>query len=240
MRDPSRLPAPPLPSCMTTLGLEQKRVEETMLNRQFGRAFTLCLGLVSIAGIPNAIAAAVVTDWGARAVAVGAEKQLPNARYTRNLAMIHVAMFEAINAIDRRYQPYKLDLPGDKGASKEAAAAAAAHAVLINLFPEEKTKLDQELQTSLAAIADADAKGRGAELGNKAAAGIIALRAEDGSNAPESYRPFTRPGVYVPTALPIESTSGAIQPWIMQKGAQFRPLPPPALDSEVWTRDVNE
>src|SRR5262245_17259800 len=223
-----------------TLGLEQKRVEETMLNRQFGGAFTLCLALASIAAIPNAIAADVVTDWAARASAVCAEKQLPNARYTRNLAMIHVAMFEAINAIDRRYQPYKLDLPGDKGASKEAAAAAAAHAVLINLFPEEKTKLDQELQTSLAAIADADAKGRGAELGNKAAAGIIALRAEDGSNAPESYRPFTRPGVYVPTALPIESTSGAIQPWIMQKGAQFRPLPPPALDSEVWTRDVNE
>jgi hypothetical protein len=79
-------------------------------------AFTLCLALAPLAGIPYAIAADVVTDWGARGVAIGAEKQLPNARYTRNLAMMHVAMFEAVNAVDRRYEPYKLDLPGDKGA----------------------------------------------------------------------------------------------------------------------------
>jgi hypothetical protein len=223
-----------------TPGLQQDEAEEKMLNRRFGSAFTLGLALAAIAGVPTASAADMVTDWGAKAVAIGAEKQLPNARYTRGLAMVHVAMFEAVNAIDRRYRPYRLDLSGDKLASQDAAAAAAAHAVLGHLFPDEKAKLDQELQTSLAPIKDADAKSKGIELGKTAAAGIIALRTEDGSGVPESYRPFTRPGVYVPTALPIESTSGGIRPWSMEKGSQFRPPPPPALDSEVWTRDLNE
>ena len=173
-------------------------------------------------------------------MAIGAEKQVPNARFTRGLAMMHVGMFEALNAIDRRYKPYKLDLPMDKTASQDAAAAAAAHAVLVSLYPEETSKLDQALQASLGAIADGDSKSKGIELGKKAAAGIIALRADDGSKASESYRPYTKPGEYVPTALPIEITSGRIKPWVMEKSSQFRPAPPPALDSEVWTRDLNE
>jgi len=219
---------------------KNNRAEENMFKGALHRAFTQCVTAVAIAAIPNAVAADVVTDWGSRAVAIGAEKQLPNARFTRGLAMAHVAMFEAVNAIDRRYRPYKLDLTADKTASKEAAAAAAAHAVLSSLFPDEKPKLDQALRASLAELAESDAKVKGVELGNRTARGIIALRADDGSNAQESYRPITRPGVYVPTALPIESTSGSMKPWIMENGSQFRPSAPPTLDSEVWTRDVNE
>lgn len=210
-----------------------------MPNRRCVRTFALCLVGTSMAGMPAAMAGDVVTDWGARAVAIGAEKQMPNSRFSRSLAMTHVAMFEAVNAIDRRYKPYKLDLAADKGASREAAAAVAAHDVLVSLFPDEKPKLELVLQASLAAI-DNDAKTKGIELGKKAAAGIIALRAGDGSNTPESYRPFTQAGVYVHTAIPIESTSGMIRPWTMEKGSQFRPGPPPKLESEVWTRDVNE
>lgn len=210
-----------------------------MLKGQRARAFALCLVGASIAGVPAATAGDMVTDWGARAVAIGAEKQMPNSRFSRGLAMMHVAMFEAVNAVDRRYKPYKLDLAADKGASREAAAAAAAHDVLVNLFPDERSKLDQALQASLAAI-EGDAKNKGVELGKKAAAGIIALRVDDGSNAQESYRPFTKAGVYVHTAIPVESTGGMIKPWTMDKGSQVRPQPPVALESDIWTRDVNE
>jgi hypothetical protein len=153
---------------------------------------------------------------------------------------MHVAMFEAVNAIDGRYKPYKLKLSADKGASKDAAAAAAAHAVLMSLYPDQKPKLDEALQASLGSVAELDARSKGVELGKKAAAGIIALRADDGVDAAESYRPFTQAGVYVPTALPAEIISGNIKPWVMERGSQFRAQPPPALDSEVWTRDVNE
>jgi hypothetical protein len=103
-----------------------------------------------------------------------------------------------------------------------------------------KPDLDAALATSLAAVADAESKSAGVELGRQAAQGIIALRANDGSAAPESYRPHTRPGVYVPTTVPQFSTVGATTPWILESGSQFRPGPPPALDSETWTRDVNE
>jgi hypothetical protein len=180
-----------------------------------------------------------IAEWGAKAVAMGAEKQLPTSRSTRVLAMTNVAMFEAVNAIDRRYKPYKLDLVGDKLASRDAAAAAAAHGVLIGLFPDERAKLDQALQKSLSTI-DSEARTKGIELGMKAAAGIGALRSDDGSNEQESYRPYTQAGVYVPTALPAEITSGNMKPWVMEMGSQFRPEAPPALSSEVWDRDVGE
>jgi hypothetical protein len=224
-------------------GLQDRRdpvAEEIMLKRRLTTAFILCMGTAALIGAPKIAAADVVTEWGARGVAIGSEKQLPNAPFTRGLAIMHVAMFEAVNAIDRRHRPYRLDLAVDNAASKEAAATAAAHTVLISLFPDEKQKLDQALQASLGAIPDGDAKTKGVELGKTAATGVIALRADDGSNKRESYRPFTAPGVYVPTALPIESTSGAIKPWVMDKGSQFRPGPPPALNSQEWTRDVNE
>jgi hypothetical protein len=182
----------------------------------------------------------VIMDWNAKADAIAAEKLISNVPHGRGLAMLHVAMFEAVNAIDRRYAPYKLTLTADRATSKEAAAAAAGHDILVALYPDQKPALEAALAASLADIAETDAKAKGIELGKKAAAGILALRANDGSDAPESYRPHTAPGVYVPTTVPIASTSAGVTPWVMSAGSQFRPGPPPALDSATWTRDLNE
>ena len=182
----------------------------------------------------------VIMDWNVKADAIAAEKQVLPAPHSRVVAMMHVAMFEAVNAIDRRYTSYQLNLVADRSTSREAAAATAAHDVLLSLYPDLKSDLDAALATSLAAVADAESKSAGVELGRQAAQGIIALRANDGSAAPESYRPNTSPGVYVPTTVPLFSTVGATTPWILETGSQFRPGPPPALDSETWTRDVNE
>ena len=182
----------------------------------------------------------VIMDWNAKAEAIGVEKQLVNVPNARGQAMLHVAMFEAVNAIERRYAPYKLSLESDRTASKEAAAASAAHGILLNLYPDQKPDLDTALAASLSGIAETEAKAKGIELGRKAAAGIIALRVNDGGDAQESYRPHGKPGTYVPTALPIESASGALKPFVMTVGSQFRPKPPPAIDSEIWTKDLNE
>lgn len=182
----------------------------------------------------------VIMDWNAKADAIGAEKQLVNSANSRAQAMLHVAVFEAVNAIDKRYTPYKLNLTADQGTSREAAAASAAHDVLVALYPDQRADLDATLTKSLSAIADGEAKSKGVELGRKAAADIIALRANDGFNTPESYRPATSPGVYVPTIVPIESTAAKITPWVMRESSQFRPAPPPSLTSDVWTKDLNE
>ena len=182
----------------------------------------------------------VVTEWNAKAEAIGIEKQILPAFNARQMAMLQVAVFEAVNAIERRYAPYKLNLTAERSVSKEAAAAAAAHGVLLVFHTERQTALDSALAASLATIPDGDPKAKGVELGRKAAAEIIALRAKDGANAPENYRPHTSAGVYVPTVIPVFSHFPAVTPFAMTSGTQFRPPAPPALDSEVWTRDVNE
>jgi hypothetical protein len=153
-----------------------------------------------------------IIDWNTKADAIAAQKQITGVPHGRGLAMLHVAMFEAVNAIERRYAPYKLNLAADRDTSKEAAAAAAGYHVLAALHPDQKTDLDATLVAMLAGVAEGDAKTKGVELGKKAAAEIIALRTNDGADAPESYRPRTSPGVYIPTTVPVFSTVGAIRP----------------------------
>jgi len=201
---------------------------------------TFFTSLVAAALLTSSARCDVIMDWNAKADAIGIEKQLANVPNARGLAMLHIAMFEAVNAIDRRYAPYKLNLAAERTTSKEAAAASAAYDILVALYPDQKADLDATLAASLSGIAETEAKSKGIELGKKAAAGIIALRANDSSDKTENYRPYTMPGVYVPTATPIESTSPALTPWVMGTGSQFRPGPPPALSSETWTRDLNE
>ena len=201
---------------------------------------TFFTSLVAAALLTSSARCDVIMDWNAKADAIGIEKQLPNAPNARGLAMLHIAMFEAVNAIDRRYAPYKLNLAAERTTSREAAAASAAYDILVVLYPDQKADLDATLAASLSGIAETEAKSKGIELGKKAAAGIIALRANDSSDKTENYRPYTTPGIYVPTATPIESTSPALTPWVMGTGSQFRPGPPPALSSETWTRDLNE
>src|SRR5437763_10891852 len=84
----------------------------------------------------------VIMDWNAKAVAIGVDKQSVNSANSRAQAMLHVAMFEAVNAIDKRYAPYKLSLVADHGTSREAAASSAAHDVLVALYPDQKADLD--------------------------------------------------------------------------------------------------
>jgi hypothetical protein len=201
---------------------------------------TFFTSLVAVALLTSSARCDVIMDWNTKADAIGIEKQLPNVPNARGLAMLHIAMFEAVNAIDRRYAPYKLNLAAERTTSKEAAAASAAYDILVALYPDQKADLDATLAASLSGIAETEAKSKGIELGKKAAAGIIALRANDSSDKTENYRPYTTPGIYVPTTLPIESTSPALTPWVMGTGSQFRPGPPPALGSETWTRDLNE
>ena len=182
----------------------------------------------------------VIMDWNAKGDAIAAEKQVLPAQQSRAMSMLHIAMFEAVNATEHRYASYSLTLSADRSTSKEAAAATAGHDVLVSLYPDQKAGLDAALEASLAGIPESEGKARGLVLGKEAAEGVIALRANDGTAAQETYRPYTKPGAYVPTVVPLFSKIGASKPWVMTSGSQFRPGPPPALDSETWTRDLNE
>ena len=190
----------------------------------------------------------MISEWNEQADSIALQNRDNPAAYPTRLAAVHLAMFEAVNAVERRYASYRFKLSVDRETSKEAAAAAAAHALLVAHYPDQKDKLDAFLEQSLRGgrehrlnpIPDGEAKTKGLELGRQAAAEVIAMRANDGLNARESYRPATHPGVYVPTTIPVNSTMGGVTPWSLSSAAQFRPAAPPALDSATWTKDVNE
>jgi len=104
---------------------------------------------------------------------------------------VHLAMFDAVNSIERRYRPYLVTLPAASTTSREAAAVAAAAAVFAALHPEAAADIDATLATSLATVPDGEAKAAGLKLGAAVAAKIIEARADDGATAPDAYRPKT-------------------------------------------------
>jgi hypothetical protein len=199
-----------------------------------------CLSTFAISLLPVFAAADAVTEWNERTVAASAQaKELPAAA-SRTVAIVHTAMFDAINSVEGRYAPYKFKVPAPSGSSPEAAGVAAAHAVLLKLFPDQKADLDTAFAASLAKIPDGGAKTAGISVGADVAARILALRASDGADAPNGYRPVAAPGVYISTSLPISSQWGHLTPWVMESSSQFRPPPPPPLTGSAWASDYNE
>jgi hypothetical protein len=164
----------------------------------------------------------------------------------RFAAITQLAVFEAVNAIDKDFEPYLGTITAPSGASPDAAAVAAAHAVLGNYFPGDAAALDAAYAASLASIPNGSAKQEGIEVGEAAAAALIALRTGDGSAPPEFYSPTSSaPGAWQPT--PSCSPAGGIllqwrnlRPFAIERSDQFRSTPPPALTSQRYARGYNE
>ena len=202
---------------------------------------TRAIGIAAVlVGSARAAAADVVTDWIDRAVAVVYRSDAPTPLRTRNVALVAIAMFDALNAITPRYTPYRAQPATPAGASPDAAAAAAAHYLLIRLYPAEAARLDAAFQGELAAMPESAHKADGIVVGERAAARLLEERSGDGSAAPNTYRPVTTAGSYVPTTFPLEPAWGSVKPFALQAGNQFRPGPPYALGSAQWATDYNE
>jgi hypothetical protein len=163
-------------------------------------------GLMSVALLLTAsITAAsgnVITDWDETAVSIAqpATGPLPPTA-VRTVAIADIAMFEAVNAIELRYKPYKIRLPATPDTSKEAAAVAAAAAVLIKLVPDTAADVQSSLTSYLATLPDGEAKSKGIQLGQAVAAKLLEARTNDGASAADAYRPKTKPGVHIPPPL---------------------------------------
>jgi len=158
----------------------------------------------------------------------------------RMMAIVQVSVFESVNAISGRYPTFRVQMGPAPGASVDAAVAATTRTALLKLMPAQQAAIDADYQAALAAIPDGPAKTRGIVVGEQAAAAVVASCANDGSTAPDVYRPHTTSGVYVPTVIPAVPHWGKRTPWVMDRPNQFRPGPPPALTSQTWTRDFNE
>src|SRR6516225_11294719 len=165
---------------------------------------------------------------------------------TRSFAIMHSAIYDAVNAIDRSHKPYVVRLTDvSRFASRDAAAASAAHEVLAALYPKFQAMLDDLLQRSLASIPDGADRSEGVTLGKTE---ILALRSNDRSGASPIPFVFTNPpapGAYQSTPpnfpkQPQFTHWSHITPFALQRADQFRPGPPPGLTSDTYTDVFNE
>ncbi len=165
---------------------------------------------------------------------------------TRNFAILHAAIFDAVNNIDRDFQPYAVRHPHvSRKASIQAAADQAAHDVLISLYPTFAPTLDSELRQDLEQIPYGRDKTDGIEEGKDVAAAILALRSNDGSAMIlPPFVPKNQPGSYQltpPNLAPADFIQWPqVTPFALARANEFRPGPPPQLTSEDYTRSFDE
>jgi PAP2 superfamily len=165
---------------------------------------------------------------------------------TRSFAIMHAAIYDAVNAIDKTHQPYLVRLRGaSRSASQGAAASSAAHEVLVALYPSFQVTLDAQLKQSLALIPDGPDKTEGIAIGKTVADQILAARSNDGSNAqPVPFVFGNAPGDFqsTPPNLPSPQFTNwsHVTPFALESASQFRLGSPPALSSDAYTDAFNE
>jgi hypothetical protein len=200
--------------------------------------------LCSMVLAPPSARADVVTDWNMTAIRASQAAGQPNPRLSRNMALVHAAIYDAVNAIDRRHTAYAVDIKAKPAASVDAAAAAAAYGVLTKLYWSQTAAFDVAFEGSLAAIPDGPAKADGIAVGKEVAEKLMALRKDDRSNATVTYTPKSDSGGYqltLPAFAPVVLPHwGDVTPFLLKSGDQFQLAGPPALNSAEFAKDLNE
>jgi len=188
-----------------------------------------------------------VVDWNQALLSIvntpGA--QPASIQPTRNFAILHAAIYDAVNAIDRTHEPYLISIRGPRSASETAAADAAARTVLDGLYPSQQKAVDADYTAELSQVADGPAKDKGIQLGEQVASRLLTIRADDGSNlSPPPFVAGTDPGDYRPTPpnfpAPVFTTWSQVTPFVLDRANQFRPAPPPPLTSGAYAAAINE
>ena len=194
--------------------------------------------------IGTLVRADVVTDWNNAALdAIRAGSTAPPIA-SRSLAILHVSIYDAVNGIARTHEPYLVQSAVPASASREAAASAAAHDALVNLFPAAASTFDALHAAILAGIPDGPQKTAGIVWGEFVADQILVARANDGSDAIVLPPGGSGPGVWIPTPPAFRPYLlpqwGFVVPFAMNSSSQFRPPGPPSLDSQQYAEDYNE
>ncbi len=199
--------------------------------------------------LPHCAGADVVTDWNTIAVSTVLADRIPN-RQSRDMAMVHAAVFDAMNAIRPYYTPAMVSITAKGYASREAAGAQAAHDVLLALFPSQQATLDAKLAESLAGIADDDADGRqpkywGILAGQVAAAAVLEARQNDHAFDTVAFTPSAGPGEYQFTpgcnATNVSPPGwGNVTPFTVPDPDYFPTATRPAITDPEWLAALEE
>src|SRR5262245_22660516 len=186
----------------------------------------------------------VVLVWNEASLkAIRAEKTPPPLA-ARQLAMVHVAIYDAVNPIRCTHETFRVDADPQPGTSPVAAAAAAAHRVLTDLYPGRIRQFDDLLTRSLEAVPDRNARQRGVSFGRLVARNVLAWRAGDGSDREVEYAPRHEAGAWSPTppayAPPLAPHWPEVGGFAIRRGSQFRPEGPPKVTSANYAADFHE
>src|SRR6478609_3113461 len=205
------------------------------------KAITPALVGLTLISSTALVRADIITDWNKTAIDVMKAVNVAGNPWTRSMALVNVSMSDAVNSVQNRYSRYmSTELPSDPNASAEAAAAAAAREILMRQYPGQKERIDAAFAETMKTIPDNPARAAGVDLGAKVADAVFTERQSDATNTPDTYRPLTTPGVWVPTTPPLFPQYATAKPWGLESASQFRPGPPPALNSALYARDYNE
>jgi hypothetical protein len=208
------------------------------------RCIATVLAIALAGAVPSTARADTITDWNAIMQATVTTAPTNPFFQARSSAIVQLAVFEAVNAIEGDYDPYLGFIEAPAWASPDAAAIAAAHRTLVTLRPDQAATLDDLRAASLAAITDGPAKDAGIAVGEDAADAMLFIRAGDGWDDVVPYTPGTKPGDWQPTPPALASASftqwGQVMPFGLESGSQFRAPPPPALRSGRYARAYNE
>jgi membrane-associated phospholipid phosphatase len=220
-------------------------MERSRLNSFYPMKALLLSSCVFTALFAGGLAQAdVVTAWNNAALDAIREAHTPPPIASRGLGIVHVSIYDAVNGIARTHEPYLVQSAVPASASREAAASAAAHLALVNLFPSIASRFDALHATILATIPDGPQKAAGVAWGEFVANQILAARANDGVNLIVPPPGGDGPGVWVPTPpafLPyLLPQWGFVVPFAMSSSSQFRPPGPPSLDSQQYASDYEE
>ena len=210
-----------------------------------GLIFIVCIGAINLtSSIGTPAKGDVVTDWNNATLDAIRTGRTPPPIASRSLAILHVSIYDAVNGIARTNEPYLVQSSAPSSASREAAASAAAHKALVNLFPAAASSFDAVHTAILAAIPNGPQKTAGIVWGEFVANQILAARANDGSDALVPPPDGSGPGVWVPTppafAPYLLPQWGFVVPFGMSSSSQFRPPGPPSLNSQQYAADYNE
>lgn len=214
------------------------------MTRSIARLFVLVLTIVPLTSLRAQ--ADEVLQWNEIAMGTLDANKVNPFEAARVAAVVHTAVFEAVNAVSGRYEPYLWTVSAPRGASPRAAAVAAAHAVLVHYYPASAAVLDAHRTSSLTAIADGQAKTDGIAVGLSAAAAMLAHRSNDGATPPRFFLPSSAgPGEWQTT--PSCPAAGGIllhwqdvAPFGIKTSSQFRSAPQPALTSLRYAKDFRE
>jgi membrane-associated phospholipid phosphatase len=191
---------------------------------------------------PASAGAGEVLRWSALATGAAAAAKTDPLTESRWFAILHLAIHDALNVVEPRYETYRRHAADGAGASADAAVAAAAHEVLSTLMPAAAAGFDRELAASLARVSDGDGERRGVEVGRAIARALLAERSGDGADRVVARDAGTRPGQYRPTPPDLTPAFmaqwGAVTPFALERPEQFRPAPPPAPGSAAAAAEL--